>query len=55
MHVVERHDWLAGDDDTLATAFEKAAALGIEWFGTDLDPDHLREKAGLPPRAPVGG
>lgn len=55
MHVAEHHGWLAGDDQTLATAFDNAAALGIQWFGADLDPDHLRERAGLPTRAPGGG
>ena len=51
MHVVEHHSWLAGDDQALAGAFDHAAAMGRQWLGTDLDPDHLRRWAGLPARA----
>jgi hypothetical protein len=54
VHIVEQHSWLAGNEHTLAASFEKAAALGIKWLSADLDPDHLRERAGLPPRARGG-
>jgi hypothetical protein len=50
MHIVEQQGWLAGDEQTLATTFVQAAALGIKWLGADLDPDHLRTRAGLPAR-----
>jgi hypothetical protein len=50
MHIVEQHGWLAGDEQTLATTFGQAAALGAQWLGADLDPDHLRRRAGLPAR-----
>jgi hypothetical protein len=50
MHIVEQHSWLAGNEEILATTFEKAVALGVGWLGTDLDPDHLRHQAGLPAR-----
>jgi hypothetical protein len=51
MHIVEQHGWLAGDEQTLATTFDQAAAPGIQWLDADLDPDHLRRRAGLPARA----
>jgi hypothetical protein len=37
---------LAGDGPTLAATFEQAAALGVQWLGAGLDPDHLRAQAG---------
>ena len=54
IHIVEHHGWLAGNDQTLATAFDQAAAIGTQWLGTDLNPDHLRQRAGLPARARDG-
>ena len=55
IHVVVQHGWLAGDEQTLTTTFDQAAALGAHWLAADLAADHLRKRAGLPPRPGATG
>jgi hypothetical protein len=48
MHAVHEQHWLAASGPALATAFETAIAAVRSWAADSQDPNHYRQRAGLP-------